>query len=81
MLPVSEKDPEVVRRDRDFGITHYSNTNDEKHNEKKSVDNKGLFKRKHKAGGEVGAEEAEIEEALGWLSNSKCSKGNWILMV
>jgi hypothetical protein len=29
---------------------------------------------------EVDVEEAVIEEALGGLSDSKCSKWNWILM-
>jgi hypothetical protein len=64
-VPVSEKDQEVLRRDRELGITHYNNINDEKPKEKKSSDNKGLFKRKHKAADKILVKETTIEEGVG----------------
>lgn len=49
-VPVSEEDQERLKRDRELGITHYNNINDEKPKEKKEKDEKsGLFHRKQKA--------------------------------
>jgi hypothetical protein len=35
-VPVSEKDQERLKRDRELGITHYNNIKDERPKEKKS---------------------------------------------
>lgn len=47
-IPVSEKDQERLKRDRELGITHYNNIKDEKPKEKKGHEEDGLFKRKQK---------------------------------
>ena len=58
-IPVSEKDQERLKRDRELGITHYNNIKDERPKEKKGHEEDGLFKRKQKK-----AEAIRVESAL-----------------
>lgn len=44
-VPVTEKEKEILRRDRELGITHYNNIKDEAPKEKKKK--RGIFKRKN----------------------------------
>jgi hypothetical protein len=61
-VPVSEKDQERLKRDRELGITHFNNIKDAPPKEKKVKSNKGLFKRNQKADEEVKVEEGALEE-------------------
>ncbi|TVY93708.1 hypothetical protein LAWI1_G001257 [Lachnellula willkommii] len=48
-VPVSEEDQERLKMDRELGIQHYNNINDEKPKEHKvKVEKEGHFKRKHR---------------------------------
>lgn len=66
-VPVSEADQERLRRDRELGITHWNNINDEKPKEKKEkkAHNGGLFHKKQKDEDEIQVEESAIEEGTG----------------
>ena len=68
-VPVSEKDQERLRRDRELGITHWNNIKDEKPKEpKEKKENKldgALFHRKQKDGEEVQVEESAIQDGVG----------------
>ncbi|PMD34027.1 hypothetical protein L207DRAFT_497241 [Hyaloscypha variabilis F] len=57
-VPVSEKDQERLKRDREQGITHYNNIKDQPPKEKKERREGGIFKRKQKI-----ADVAEVEES------------------
>ena len=46
-VPVTEKEKEILRRDREMGVTHYNNINDKEPKEKKEKKDGGLFQRKH----------------------------------
>jgi hypothetical protein len=59
-IPVSEKDQERLKRDRELGITHFNNIKDAPPKEKKS--RKGLLKENQKADEEVKAEESALEK-------------------
>jgi hypothetical protein len=62
-VPVSEKDQERLKHDRELGITHYNNIKDEGPKEKKEkAHDKGLFKRKQNAEA-VAVNESALEEA------------------
>jgi Protein of unknown function (DUF2985) len=61
-IPVSEKDQERLKRDRELGITHFNNIKDAPPKEKKVKSNKGLFKRNQKADEEVKVEESALGE-------------------
>jgi hypothetical protein len=61
-IPVSERDQERLKRDRELGITHFNNIKDAPPKEKKAKSNKGLFKRNHKADEEVKVGESALEE-------------------
>ncbi|KUJ20991.1 uncharacterized protein LY89DRAFT_704949 [Mollisia scopiformis] len=61
-VPVSEKDQERLKRDRELGITHYNNIKDEGPKEKKTSEQKGLFKRKQKTEA-VAVDEGALERA------------------
>jgi hypothetical protein len=50
-VPISEADQERLRQDREAGITHWNNINDEKPKEPKGPEKKGLFHRDHKEAG------------------------------
>ncbi|KAF4621904.1 hypothetical protein G7Y89_g14439 [Cudoniella acicularis] len=64
-VPVSEADQERLRRDRELGITHYNNINDEKPKEKKADEEKGLFKRKQKKeDSSIQVDESAIEDGV-----------------
>ncbi|KAH8658746.1 hypothetical protein BGZ60DRAFT_415488 [Tricladium varicosporioides] len=62
-VPVSEKDQERLRQDRELGITHYNNIKDappKEKKEKRADEEKGLFKRKQKKeGAQVGENATE----------------------
>lgn len=59
-VPISEKDQERLKRDKELGITHYNNIKDEGPKEEKAK-KEGLFKRKQKAEA-VAANESAMEE-------------------
>ncbi|KAE8451266.1 hypothetical protein EG329_004431 [Mollisiaceae sp. DMI_Dod_QoI] len=61
-VPISEKDQERLKRDRELGITHYNNIKDEGPKEKKAREEKGLFKRKQKDAEEVQVNKSAMEE-------------------
>lgn len=61
-VPISGADKERLMKDREAGITHYNNINDEKPKEKKADEEKGLFKRKAKNAESVQVEESAIRE-------------------
>lgn len=61
-VPVSEKDKERLRRDRELGITHWNNAKDEKPKEKKSK--KLSTGKSHKTGGDVELDESAINTAV-----------------
>jgi hypothetical protein len=60
-IPVSEKDQERLKRDRELGITHFNNIKDAPPKEKKKS-SKGLFKGNRKADEEVKVEESALDE-------------------
>lgn len=60
-VPVTEKEKEILRRDREMGVTHYNNIKDEKPKEKKSK--KSLFRRKERSGA-VQSNENVMEETV-----------------
>lgn len=64
-VPVSEKDQERLKRDRELGITHYNNIKDEKPKKKKAREEKKNFRRKQKTTDAVQAEESALEEGAG----------------
>lgn len=47
-VPVSEEDRERLERDRELGIIHYNNLNDEAPKEKKQKKNRGFFTKENK---------------------------------
>lgn len=61
-VPISDADKERLAKDREAGITHYNNINDEKPKEKKADEEKGLFKRKVHNAESVQADENAIVE-------------------
>ena len=63
-IPVSEKDQERLKRDRELGITHFNNIKDAPPKEKKVKSNKGLFKGNQKADKEVKVEKSALEEGV-----------------
>lgn len=63
-VPVSAKDQEQLARDREAGIIHYNNINDEKPKEKKADEEKGLFHRKTKHSTDVNVEESAIKDGV-----------------
>jgi len=62
-VPVSEKDQERLKRDRELGIAHYNNIKDEKpkEKEKKGHEANGLFKKKQKIAEAIQVEESALE--------------------
>jgi hypothetical protein len=66
-VPVSEKDQERLKIDREMGITHYNNIKDEKPKEKKAGAEKAIFKRKQKAEDVVEIEESALETGAGQI--------------
>jgi hypothetical protein len=64
-VPVSEKDEERLKHDREMGIMHYNNIKDEKPKEKKARRGDRVFKRKHEAEEEVQVEESVLETGAG----------------
>lgn len=59
-VPISEEDQEKLLRDREAGIQHYNNINDEKPKEKKvKAEKNGVFKRKKNKDGSTVAEGIE----------------------
>ncbi|TVY68727.1 hypothetical protein LSUE1_G008127 [Lachnellula suecica] len=65
-VPISEEDQERLKRDREMGIEHYNNINDEKPKEKKVKEEKrGLFKRKQHEDDSVRVEENTVEQGAG----------------
>lgn len=64
-IPVSEKDQERLRKDKELGITHWNNIKGEQPKEpkeKKSRNEKGPFKHKQKHSEDVHVDETSIKE-------------------
>jgi Protein of unknown function (DUF2985) len=66
-VPVSEKDQERLKQDRELGIIHYNNIKDEKPKEKKLRQEIGIFKRKQKEEEVVMVEENALETGAGQI--------------
>ena len=68
-VPVSEEDQERLKRDRELGIQHYNNINDEKPKEHKvKVEKKGHFQRKHNKDESVMVVQSAMKEGVGQLA-------------
>ncbi|TVY32408.1 hypothetical protein LSUB1_G008084 [Lachnellula subtilissima] len=64
-VPVSEEDQERLKRDRELGIQHYNNINDEKPKEHKvKVEKEAHFKRKHNKDESVMVLESAMKEGV-----------------
>lgn len=59
-VPVTEKEKEILKRDRELGITHFNNINDKEPKEKKEKKKSGVFRRKEA----VKVDEGAIEESV-----------------
>ncbi|TVY58195.1 hypothetical protein LCER1_G001130 [Lachnellula cervina] len=68
-VPVSEEDQERLKRDRELGIQHYNNINDEKPKEHKvKVEKEGHSKRKHNKDESVMLVESAMKEGAGQIA-------------
>jgi len=66
-VPISEKDQERLKRDRELGITHWNNINDEKPKEptaKRSNGGRGLFRTVPKMSTAAEVEESATNEGI-----------------